>query len=344
MTELLEKLISIPSFSREEKAAADFLEAYLRAEGFELHRCLNNVWIESEKASADKPTLLLNAHIDTVKPSSGYTRDPFRPCLEGDCLYGLGSNDDGGSIVALFEAYKRLSSKEQPYRLIYSVTAEEEVGGANGIELMLPQIGDIALGIIGEPTGMRLAIAEKGLMVLDCTAHGISGHAARGEGVNAIYKAMEDIEWFRNCRFEKVSEACGEVKMTVTQINAGSQHNVIPDSCNFVVDIRGNGIYNNMMILEEIGKHVSCDFKPRSTRHNGAYIDPGHPVVKRGLELGLETFGSPTTSNQSVCPFTTVKIGPGDSSRSHTADEFIKISEITSAVDTYVRLLDDLNI
>lgn len=344
MTELLEKLISIPSFSREEKAAADFLEAYLRAEGFEVHRCLNNVWIESEKASADKPTLLLNAHIDTVKPSSGYTRDPFRPCLEGDCLYGLGSNDDGGSIVALLEAYKRLSSKEQPYRLIYSVTAEEEVGGAKGIELMLPQIGDIALGIIGEPTGMRLAIAEKGLMVLDCTAHGISGHAARGEGVNAIYKAMEDIEWFRNYRFEKVSEACGEVKMTVTQINAGSQHNVIPDSCNFVVDIRGNGIYNNMMIMEEIGKHVSCDFKPRSTRHNGAYIDPGHPVVKRGLELGLETFGSPTTSNQSVCPFTTVKIGPGDSSRSHTADEFIKISEITSAVDTYVRLLDDLNI
>lgn len=344
MTELLEKLISIPSFSREEKAAADFLEAYLRAEGFELHRCLNNVWIESEKASADKPTLLLNAHIDTVKPSSDYTRDPFKPCLEGDCLYGLGSNDDGGSIVALLEAYKRLSSKEQPYRLIYSVTAEEEVGGANGIELMLPQIGDIALGIIGEPTGMRLAIAEKGLMVLDCTAHGISGHAARGEGVNAIYKAMEDIEWFRNYRFEKVSEACGEVKMTVTQINAGSQHNVIPDSCNFVVDIRGNGIYNNMMILEEIGKHVSCDFKPRSTRHNGAYIDPGHPVVKRGHELGLETFGSPTTSNQSVCPFTTVKIGPGDSSRSHTADEFIKISEITLAVDTYVRLLDDLNI
>lgn len=344
MTELLERLISIPSFSREEKAAADCLEAYLRAGGFDVHRCLNNVWIESEKASAGKPTLLLNAHIDTVKPSSGYTRDPFRPCLEGDCLYGLGSNDDGGSIVALLEAYKRLTSKEQPYRLIYSVTAEEEVGGANGIEQMLPQIGDIALGIIGEPTGMRLAIAEKGLMVLDCTAHGVSGHAARGEGVNAIYKAMEDIEWFRKYRFEKVSEACGEVKMTVTQINAGTQHNVIPDSCSFVVDIRGNGIYNNMMILEEIGRHVNCDFKPRSTRHNGAYIDPGHPVVRRGLELGLETFGSPTTSNQSVCPFTTVKIGPGESSRSHTADEFIKISEITSAVDTYVRLLDDLKI
>ena len=344
MTELLEKLISIPSFSREEKAAADFLEGYLRAGGFEVHRCLNNVWIESEKASADKPTLLLNAHIDTVKPSSGYTRDPFKPCLEGDCLFGLGSNDDGGSILALLEAYKRLSSKEQPYRLIYSVTAEEEVGGANGIELMLPQTGDIALGIIGEPTGMRLAIAEKGLMVLDCTAHGVSGHAARGEGVNAIYKAMEDIEWFRDYRFEKVSEVCGEVKMTVTQINAGTQHNVIPDSCSFVVDIRGNGIYNNMMILEEVGRHVKCEFKPRSTRHNGAYIDPHHPVVRRGLELGLETFGSPTTSNQSVCPFTTVKIGPGESSRSHTADEFIKISEITSAVETYVRLLDDLKI
>ena len=344
MTELLEKLISIPSFSREEKAAADFLEGYLRADGFDVHRCQNNVWIESGKASADKPTLLLNAHIDTVKPSSGYTRDPFLPCLEGDCLYGLGSNDDGGSIVALLEAYKRLSSKEQPYRLIYSVTAEEEVGGVNGIELMLPQIGNVELGIIGEPTGMRLAIAEKGLMVLDCTAHGVSGHAARGEGVNAIYKAMEDIEWFRDYRFEKVSEACGEVKMTVTQINAGTQHNVIPDVCSFVVDIRGNGIYNNMMILEEVGRHVKCEFKPRSTRHNGAYIATDHPVVRRGLELGLETFGSPTTSNQSVCPFTTVKIGPGESSRSHTADEFIKITEITSAVEKYVRLLDDLKI
>lgn len=344
MTDLLEKLIAIPSFSREEKAAADFLEGYLRDGGFEVHRCGNNIWMESEKASGEKPTLLLNAHIDTVKPSSGYTRDPFAPCIEGDCLYGLGSNDDGGSIVALLEAYKCLSSKEQPYRLIYSVTAEEEVGGANGIELMLPQIGNVSLGIIGEPTGMRLAVAEKGLMVLDCTAHGVSGHAAREEGVNAIYKALEDIEWFRDYRFERVSEACGEVRMTVTQIDAGSQHNVIPDSCSFVVDIRGNGIYTNLMILEEVGKHVSCDFKPRSTRHNGAHISLDHPVVKRGLELGLETFGSPTTSNQSVCPFTTVKIGPGESSRSHSADEFIKISEITSAVDCYVRLLDDLKI
>ena len=341
MIELLSKLIGIPSFPREEKAAADFLEAFLTGEGFCVNRRGNNLWIES-CAPAGRPSILLNAHLDTVRPSSGYTRDPFSATLEGDCLYGLGSNDCGGSLVSLLQAFKVLSSRPQPYRLIYSVTAEEEVGGTGGIETIFQDMGPIALGIIGEPTGMRMAVAEKGLMVLDCTAHGKSGHAARNEGVNAIYKALEDIEWFRNYKFPKVSEHCGEVKMTVTQINAGSQHNVVPDSCTFVVDIRGNGIYNNLAILDEVGKHVKCDFKPRSTRHNGAFIELDHPVVKRGLSLGLETFGSPTTSNQSVCPFTTLKIGPGDSSRSHTADEYIKVSEVESAVDVYVKLLDNL--
>lgn len=343
MTELLEQLIRIPSFSREEKNAADFMEQYLKAAGFDVHRKGDNLWIESEPES-DKPCILLNAHIDTVKPSAAWTRDPFCPTREGDTLYGLGSNDDGGSLVALLEVYRRLTSRKQPYRLIYTVAAEEEVGGTGGIELMLPELGRIDLGIIGEPTGMQMAVAEKGLMVLDCTARGKSGHAAREEGVNALYKALPDIEWFRSYRFEKVSEFCGPVKMSVTQINAGTQHNVVPDTCNFVVDIRGNGIYNNLMILDVIKGHVSCEFKPRSTRHNGASISKEHPVVQRGLSLGLEAFGSPTTSNQSVCPFTTLKIGPGQSSRSHTADEFIKISEIEEAVGIYERLLDGLEI
>lgn len=343
MIELLKKLIAIPSLSREEKEAADFLEGYLRDAGYAPQRIQNNIWIESE-AESDKPTILLNAHIDTVKPSSGYTRDPFKAEQEGDTIYGLGSNDDGGSVVAMLDAFKRLSAKTQPYRLIYSLAAQEEVGGTEGIEAMIPLFGHVDLGIIGEPTGMNMSVAEKGLMVLDCCARGKSGHAARNEGINAIYKAFEDIEWFRNYRFEKISEYCGEVRMSVTQINAGSQHNVVPDRCDFVVDIRGNGIYNNLDILEEIGKHVSCEFKPRSTRHNGASIDINHPIVRNGLSLGLGTFGSPTTSNQSVCPFTTVKIGPGESSRSHTADEFIKVSEIEQGADLYFRLLDGLTL
>lgn len=343
MTDLLKKLISIPAFSREEKEAADFLETYLKAEGFAPKRVLNNLWIESE-TEGDKPSILLNAHIDTVKPASGYTRDPFCAEQEGDIIYGLGSNDDGASLVSMLEAFRRLASKPQPYRLIYSLAAQEEVGGTEGIEAILPHIGHIDLGVIGEPTGMNMAVAEKGLMVLDCSAYGKSGHAARNEGINAIYKAFEDIDWFRNYKFEKVSEFCGEVKMSVTQINAGSQHNVVPDRCDFVVDIRGNGIYSNLDILDIIKEHVSCEFKPRSTRHNGAWIDTGHPIVRRGLSLGLGTFGSPTTSNQSVCPFTTIKIGPGESSRSHTADEFIKISEIEQGADIYFRLLDGLTL
>ena len=343
MIRLLGRLIGIPSFPREEKEAADFLEGYLSGEGFRVNRKGNNLWMES-CAPDDRPSILLNAHIDTVRPSSGYTRDPFSATLEGDFLYGLGSNDCGASLVSLLEAYRILSSRPQPYRLVYSVTAEEEVGGTGGIETIFGDIGRVDLGIIGEPTGMNMAVAEKGLMVLDCTARGKSGHAARNEGVNAIYKALEDIEWFRSYKFPEVSGHCGEVKMTVTQINAGCQHNVVPDSCSFVVDIRGNGIYRNPDILEVVEKNVKCEFKPRSTRHNGAFIPMDHPVVRRGLSLGLGTFGSPTTSNQSVCPFTTLKIGPGDSSRSHTADEYIRVSELNDAVGIYVKLLDNLTL
>ena len=341
MTELLRKLITIPSFSGNEGAAADFLEREMAGMGLDVHRVGHNLWVESEKPS-DKPTILLNAHIDTVKPVAGYTRAPFEPELDGDVLYGLGSNDDGGSLIALLRTFLALKDREEPYRLVFSATAEEETDGPGGIELIFPQIGEIALGIIGEPTGMKMAVAEKSLMVLDCTAYGKSGHAAREEGVNAIYKAVRDIETLRDYSFPKVSEHLGKVKMSVTMIEAGTQHNVVPGVCSFVVDVRGNGEYSNTELLEIIRSLVGCEVKPRSLRLDGSSIAKSHPVVRKGLSLGLEAFGSPTLSNQALCPFTTLKIGPGESSRSHGADEFILLSEIESAVGIYTQLLDSL--
>ena len=341
---LLTGLIRIPSFSREEAEACDYLENWLKDNGFsDIHRVGNNLWMESEAPSV-KPTVLLNAHIDTVKPSGGYTRDPFSPDLEDGKLYGLGSNDDGGSLVALLEAYSVLSSKTQPYRLVFSATAEEEVCGKGGFDLLLTQIGKIDFGVIGEPTGMDMAVAEKGLLVLDCTARGKSGHAARNEGVNAIYEAIKDIDWFRSYQFPKVSEYLGPVKMSVTMVAAGSQHNVIPDECLFVVDVRPNGMYSNIELLGLIKDSVGCEVKERSTRIGSSHLPEDHPVVKRGLSLGLQPFGSPTTSNQALCPFPTLKIGPGDSSRSHGPDEFIMLDEISRGVAIYVELLDGLTI
>jgi len=342
--ELLESLVRIPSISRDEKEAADFLEQWMKDNGFkDVHRTGNNLWVES-CAPCELPTILLNAHIDTVRPASGYTRDPFTPEVEGDVLYGLGTNDDGGSLMALLEVYSLLVQKPQPYRLVLSATAEEEVSGLGGIEMLFPEIGKVDLGIIGEPTKMDMAVAEKGLMVLDCTAYGKSGHAARNEGVNAIYEALKSIEWFRTHQFPKVSEYLGSVKMTVTQVDAGTQHNVVPDKCTFVVDVRPNGMYSNVELLEIIKSSVPCEVKERSTRLGSSHLPSDHPVVKRGLELGLKPFGSPTTSNQALTPFPTLKIGPGDSARSHSADEFIKISEIRAGVETYMALLDGLRL
>ena len=343
LIELLKSMVAIPSLSREESAVADFIEEWLKERSLPVFRKGNNLWLDAEPGS-DKPVLLLNGHIDTVKPAGGYTREPFAAIEEDGCIYGLGTNDDGGSVVALLGAYLELSKKEQPYHLIWSATAEEEVCGRNGIELMIPELPPVALGIFGEPTGMQMAVAEKGLMVLDCTAHGKSGHAARNEGINAIYKALEDIEWFKNYSFEKVSPFLGPVKMSVTMVNAGTQHNVVPDTCSFVVDVRSNGLYSNKEILEFVKGQVSCDVKERSTRLNSSHIDVSHPVVQRGIAIGLEPFGSPTTSNQAVVDFTTLKIGPGQSSRSHTADEFIKIEEIVSSIETFVSLLDGLTL
>lgn len=341
--DLLKNMIRIPSFSRDEGAVADFLERWMLTEGFEARRLGNNLWMESGPADG-RPTILLNAHIDTVKPASGYTRDPFTPEIEDGCLYGLGSNDDGGSLIALLETYSRLIQKEQPYRLIFSATAEEEVSGKGGLDLILPELGLIDFGVMGEPTGMRMAVAERGLMVLDCTAYGKSGHAARNEGVNAIYKAIEDIQWFKSHSFDRVSDFLGAVKMSVTQINAGTQHNVVPDRCTFVVDVRPNGMYTNPELLEMIKSSVSCEVKERSTRIGSSHLPMDHPAVVRGLSLGLEPFGSPTTSNQALCHFPTLKIGPGDSARSHSADEYIRLDEIADGIETYVALLDGLTL
>lgn len=341
--DLLKNMIRIPSFSRDEGAVADFLERWMLTEGFEARRLGNNLWMESGPMDG-RPTILLNAHIDTVKPASGYTRDPFTPEIEDGCLYGLGSNDDGGSLIALLETYSRLIQKEQPYRLIFSATAEEEVSGKGGLDLILPELGRIDFGVMGEPTGMRMAVAERGLMVLDCTAYGKSGHAARNEGVNAIYKAIEDIQWFKSHSFDRVSDFLGAVKMSVTQINAGTQHNVVPDKCTFVVDVRPNGMYTNPELLELIKSSVSCEVKERSTRIGSSHLPMDHPAVVRGLSLGLEPFGSPTTSNQALCHFPTLKIGPGDSARSHSADEYIRLDEIADGIETYVALLDGLTL
>ena len=344
MTGLLQKLISIPSLSRDESAVADFLEAWLTEEGLAPHRCGNNLWC----CRGEGPAVLLDAHIDTVKPVAGWTRDPFTPAIEGNRLYGLGSNDDGASVVALIEAYKRLTAKPQPYTLVLSLSAEEESSGRNGLEISLKEIeaacGPVVCGVFGEPTSLEMVIAEKGLMVLDCKVTGVAGHAARNTGVNAIYKALPAIEWFRGKQFEKVSDLLGPVKMTVTQINAGTQHNVIPDVCTFVVDVRSNGLYTNEELLELILAEAPCEVVARSTRLHGSAVSADHPLVRRGLALGLPAVGSPTLSNQALVRFPSVKLGPGDSPRSHTADEYVVIDDIGKAADIYVNLLDNLAI
>lgn len=339
---LLKVLISTPSMSREEEAAANALQNYMERSGILTNRSGNNVWCVSPQFSLDKPTLLLNSHIDTVKPVSGWQKQPFTPTEVNGKLYGLGSNDAGGSLVCLFQTFCRLTRKEQPYNLIFLASCEEEVSGKNGIESVLPKLPPIALGIVGEPTEMQPAIAEKGLMVLDVTAHGKAGHAAREEGDNAIYHALTDIEWFRTYRFERVSPLLGPVKMSVTQINAGTQHNVIPDRCSFVVDIRSNELYTNEELFSLISQHISSEVTARSFRLNSSHIDASHPVVRRAVELGRTPYGSPTLSDQALMPFPSVKIGPGKSSRSHTANEYILIRELEEALDLYYELLDGL--
>lgn len=343
-TTLLNSLIGIPSVSREEEAAADFLQNYIEESGIMTGRSGNNIWCISPMFDLNKPTILLNSHIDTVKPVNGWRKHPFTPKAENGKIYGLGSNDAGASIVSLFQAYRHLSTTEQAYNLIFLASCEEEVSGKNGIESVLSQLPPIALGIVGEPTEMQPAIAEKGLMVLDVTARGKAGHAARNEGENAIYKILEDIQWFRDYRFPKESPLLGPVKMSVTQINAGTQHNVIPDICTFVVDIRSNECYSNEELFKEIGTHIKSEATARSFRLNSSCIDASHPFVKRAVKMGRVPFGSPTLSDQALMKFPSVKIGPGKSSRSHTADEYIMVAEISEAIGLYIELLDGLRL
>lgn len=341
--DLLKGMISRPSFSREETAVADYLQKCWSDAGHHLFRKGNNLWIIAPGFDFAKPTLLLNSHIDTVKPAAGWQKDPFLPEeTEDDRLYGLGSNDAGASVVSLYEAFTILSAKAQPYNLIFLASCEEEVSGKNGIESVLPELPPIRFAVVGEPTGMRPAIAEKGLMVLDCVATGKAGHAARNEGVNAIYKAIEDINWFSTYQFPEKSDLLGPVKMTVTIIKAGTQHNVVPDRCEFTVDIRSNEFYSNERLFELIKEQVGCEIKARSFRLNSSRTEPEHPFVQRCLMLGNEPFGSPTLSDQALMRFPSAKIGPGDSARSHSADEFIYGPEIRDAITTYVRLLDGL--
>lgn len=345
--ELLKVLVSTPSISREESDATDRLQLFIERGApvrFEMHRHLNNLWCIAPGYDPLRPTLLLDAHIDTVKPVGSWSKHPFTPTVEGDIIYGLGTNDDGASLVTMLQVFYKLCEYPQQYNTIFLVSAEEEVSGKNGIEAVMPLLPPVSCAIIGEPTGMNPAIAEKGLMVLDCTAKGVSGHAARNEGINAIYKAIEDINWFKNYKFQNSSELLGDVKMTVTQINAGKQHNVIPDSCSYVVDIRSNECYSNNDLLGIIEKNVGSEVKARSTRLNSSSIATGHPLVKRAIELGRKPFGSPTLSNQALLHIPTLKMGPGDSSRSHTANEYIRISEIREGIKLFAEMLDGLRI
>ncbi len=338
--ELLKQLIATPSVSRNETAAADIMEKQMITYGLTPHREANNVWVLSPDWDDTKPTLLLNAHIDTVKPVDSWTRDPFKPTLEGDRLYGLGSNDCGGGLTTLLQVFRWLSLRPQPYNFVYLASAEEEVSGKDGFSRALPLLPKIDVAIVGEPTGMQPAIAEKGLMVLDVISHGKSGHAARNEGVNAIYEALDDMVWIRDYKFQKVSPLLGPTKMTLTVVHAGTQHNVIPDLCTMLVDVRTNEYYTNEEVFDIIKQHVKREVHAHSFRLHSSHIDPEHPLIKRCVSLGLKPYGSPTLSDQALMPWQSFKLGPGESSRSHSADEYICISEMREAFYTYLKVLE----
>jgi acetylornithine deacetylase len=339
--ELLKQLIRIQSFSKEEDKTGDAIVHFLQQRNVKTFRKLNNIWAYNKHFDAAKPTVLLNSHHDTVKPNSGYTRDPYDALIEEGRLFGLGSNDAGGCLVSLIATFLYFYDQEGlNYNVCLATTAEEEISGNNGLELVLPDLGELEFAIVGEPTQMNLAIAERGLLVLDCTATGKAGHAAREEGDNAIYKALKDIEWFRNYRFSKVSEVFGPLKMTVTIINAGSQHNVVPATCTFTVDVRVTDAYTNEEVLKIIRAHVDCEVQPRSIRLKPSSIDKEHPLVQAGIALGRTTYGSPTTSDQALLSIPSVKVGPGDSARSHMADEYVYVDEIAEGIELYIKMLE----
>jgi acetylornithine deacetylase len=341
---LLQELIALPSFSKQEEATASCLQEWLTSRNISSKRYGNNIVSRCYHFDEQKPTLLLNSHHDTVKPATGYTRDPFYPGISDDKLYGLGSNDAGGALVSLAAVFHYFyKASDLPYNLLLALTAEEEISGPNGISAVLPELGPIDCAIVGEPTLMNMAIAERGLLVLDCEARGISGHAARNEGSNAIYKAMEDIGWMKAYNFEKVSDLLGPVSINVTTITTGNvAHNVVPDSCRFAADIRLNELYSHEEIISIIQAHVSASISPRSTRLRSSIIPKTHPLVRAGSDTGLSCYGSPTLSDKALMPFPALKLGPGDSARSHTADEFIYLGEIKDGIEKYITLITAL--
>lgn len=341
---LLKELIATPSYSKEEGKTASILEFFLKKNGVEVNRYLNNIWARSKYYSNDKPTILLNSHHDTVKPNRQYTLNPFEPSEIDGKLFGLGSNDAGGSLVSLLATFLHYYECDNlNYNLIFAASAEEEISGNNGIEALLPLLGDIKFGIVGEPTQMQMAVAEKGLLVLDCSSIGKAGHAGREEGENAIVKAWQDIYWFNNHKFEKVSELLGLVKMNVTIIETENKsHNIIPSLCNFVVDIRVNELYTFEEILKVISENVSCNVKPRSLRMRSSNIPLNHPIIRSGLSTNRTYYGSPTISDKALMNFPTLKMGPGDSARSHTADEFIYLHEIKEGINIYIKILENV--
>ena len=339
---LLSKLIEIPSMSGQEAGTAAVIEAFLEKKSIPFNRKGNNIWASNALFDASKPTILLNSHHDTVKPNAGYTNDPYKATVSENKLFGLGSNDAGGCLVSLILTFVHFYRHALPYNLILAATAEEENSGKNGVESILEDIKPIEFGMVGEPTEMNMAVAEKGLMVLDCKAMGQSGHAARDVGLNAIYEAVRDIDWFRNFQFEKESAHLGPIKMTVTLVNAGYQHNVIPDVCDFVVDVRTTDAYSNQEVFEIVKEHVKSEVTPRSFRLNSSHLPEQMGVSKAADSLGIKKFGSPTCSDQAVMDFPTFKMGPGKSERSHTADEFIYLDEIREGIRGYIQLLETL--
>ncbi len=342
-TDLLRKLIATPSFSRQEADTAALLDDFLGQYDIPVQQKLNNRWAVNRHFDPTKPTLLLNSHHDTVRPNPRWTLDPFTPVEHEGKLFGLGSNDAGGCLVSLLATFIHFYDRpDMSHNIVMAASSEEEISGTNGLEILLPDLPPISFAIVGEPTQMQLAIAEKGLLVLDCMAHGRAGHAARDEGDNAIYRALADIEWLRTYQFPKVSPTLGPIKMSVTVIGAGSQHNVVPDTCTFTVDVRVTEQYALEDVLAVIRAHVQSDVEPRSVRLRPSSIPADHPIVQAGLALGRQTYGSPTTSDQALLDCPSLKCGPGHSERSHTADEFVFLDEIQDGIAGYVAMLEQI--
>lgn len=343
--QLLIRMIKIPSFSREEEPVAILIRNFLKSKDINFLEKQNNTWAKNKYWREGKPVILLNSHIDTVKPVKDWKKDPFGAEKEGDRITGLGSNDAGASLVTLLAVFVHFYPQQGlPWNLLFAASAEEEISGPQGMESLIDELGPLDLAIVGEPTRMQMAVSERGLMVLDCTAHGKAGHAARDEGENALYKAIDDISIIRNFNFPHISHTLGPVKLSVTQIQAGYQHNIVPDQCLFVVDVRTNEFYSNQEAFEIIKALISSDVKARSFRLNSSGIRLDHPIVKRAKALGLSCYGSPTTSDQAAIPYPSVKIGPGDSARSHTADEYILTTEIEQGFKIYLDLLRELEL